>query len=83
MGEKALAGIEEYLPSHLFGAVEFDRSITGRGKLIMIFDPKEEDNTPPLWKHTSPTGYGTHTIPAGFKIKINDAVVKMTKSEAA
>ena len=83
LGTSALEGKEEYLVAHIFGGVDHDRKITGRGTLIMIFDPKAEDNAPPYWEYTNTEIESTNLVPRGFKVKVVDARVKMTKSDAA
>lgn len=79
-GEKALAGNEEYLPSHLFDGVDHDRWITCKGTHITIYDPKKTDN---YWEHKSTTEVGKSLVPAGFKVRVIAGAVKMTKSPEA
>lgn len=78
-GDKALAGEEEYLPGHLFDAVDYDRWITCKGTHITIYNPKASDN---YWEHKNTTEVGTSLVPAGFNVRVIDAAVKMTKSSA-
>lgn len=82
LGDAALEGKEEYLPSHLFDPVDHDRWITGKGTLIMVFDPKAAENTSPFWEHEKTTEEGKSRVPKGFKVKVIDGSVKMTKSAA-
>ena len=79
LGEDALDGKEEYIPSHIFEAANHDRWISGRGTLILIFDPRATDNTPPYWKHNSTTQDSRSQVPAGYEVKVIDGRVKMTK----
>jgi hypothetical protein len=43
----------------------------------MIFDPAAPE--PPYWEHTDTTKDGTSRVPKGFKVKVVDGTVKMTK----
>jgi hypothetical protein len=44
---QALAGEEEYVGIKLFPAVGEERKITGKGKSIIVYDPKAPMDTPP------------------------------------
>lgn len=77
-GAQALAGKEEYINVKLFEAVDHDRKITGRGKSIMIYDPKKEMSTPPYWQHNNISKDGTSDVPAGFKVRVIGAFVTFT-----
>jgi len=77
LGEKALEGEEEYIPSHIFDSTNDERSITGRGTLIMVYNPSAPN--PPYWKYTDPTADDTSRVPAGYEVKVIDGRVKMTK----
>ena len=48
----------------------------------MVFDPKAAKNTSPYWEHENTTEEGKCHVPKGFKVKIIDGRVKMTKSAA-
>ncbi len=77
LGDIALDEKEEYIPSHIFDAVDFERSITGRGTLIMVYNPSAP--TPSYWEHTSTAEDATGRVPAGYEVKVIDGWVKMTK----
>lgn len=77
-----MEGNEEYLPSHLFEGVDHDRWITCRGTHITVYDPKAADNTTSYWEHKNTTEVGKSRVPAGFKVRVIDGRVKMTKSAA-
>ena len=79
-GDVAPEGNEEYLPSYLFDAVDYDRWILGKGILIRIYDPKAAKNIPARWEHKNTTEVGKNRVPAGFKVEVIDGRVKMTKS---
>jgi len=78
-GAQALAGEEEYIKGvKLFPAVDEERKITGRGKSIIVYDPKLPMDTLPHWEHHSDTVYDTGTVPAGYKVAVIGAFVKFT-----
>jgi hypothetical protein len=79
-GDVALDGKEEYIPSHLFDAADYDRWMTGKGTLIRVYDPKAAKNTPAYWEHENTTEVAKSRVPAGFKVEVIDGQVKMTKS---
>ncbi len=81
-GSKALEGIEERLPSHLFPATDGDRWLKGRGALIMIFDPEAPPETEPYWKWTDvQKDCDWQIVPKTYRIKILDAWVKISSSD--
>lgn len=82
-GDKALRGEEEYLSLHTFDVVDHDRWITGRGTLITVYDPNAADNSKPYWEHENTTEEGKNLVPKGFKVRVIDGSVKMTKSAPA
>jgi len=77
-GAVALSGKEEAIKVCLFEAVNYDRQITGRGKSIMVYDPKAEENTAPYWEHKNTSEDKTGKVPAGFKVRVIGATVKFT-----
>lgn len=48
----------------------------------MVFDPKAAKDTSPYWEHENTTEEGESRVPKGFKVKVIDGRVKMTKSAA-
>ena len=78
VGTRALKGEEEYINVKLFEAVDHDRTITGRGKNIMIFDPKVDMSTPPYWEHDNPSENATSLVPIGHVVRVIGATVKFT-----
>jgi len=77
-GAQALAGEEEYVGVKLFPSVSEERKVTGRGKSIIIYDPKAPMDTPPYWEHHSATQDGTGSVPAGYEVRVIGAYVKFT-----
>ncbi len=69
-GDVALEGKEEYIPSHLFDAADYDRWITCRGTLIRVYDPKAAKNTPAYWEHQNTSEVAKSRVPAGFKVEV-------------
>ena len=63
---------------NLFEAVDYDREITAKGKLIQVYNPKADMSSPPYWEHENPSEYGTHDVPAGYEIRVIGATVKFT-----
>jgi len=62
----------------LFPAEDAERTITGRGKSIIVYDPNAAMDTAPYWEHHSDTEYGTGTVPAGYVVRVIGAYVKFT-----
>lgn len=79
VGEDALNGQEEYILGHIFDAEKDDRRISGRGTLIMVFDPSAAANVEPYWTHRNIKEDGESLVPAGFEVKVMDGRVNMTK----
>lgn len=76
VGQDALAGKDEYIRGHIFESESEDRSITGRGTLIMVIDPENDDNTKTYRDVDAET---TIPVPAGCRVKVLDGLVRMTK----
>jgi hypothetical protein len=58
--------------------VDYARNITGKGKLIQVYDPKKDMNSPAYWEHEDESTYASHDVPAGYEIRIVGATVKFT-----
>jgi hypothetical protein len=56
--------------------VDYDRKIAGRGKSIMVYDPKADMDTPPYWEHINTSEINSSPVPAGFKVRVIGATVK-------
>ncbi|SPB44594.1 unnamed protein product [Aspergillus niger] len=78
VGSQALAGSEEYINVKLFEPVDHERSITGRGKSIMVYDPRAAMDSPPYWQHNDALKEGSSKVPAGFRVRVIGATVKFT-----
>jgi len=73
IGGQALGGEEEFINITLFDEVDFDRTISGRGRLIQIYNSEGA-----LWEHRDEKTYGSHKVPAGYKVYVVAAYVKFT-----
>lgn len=73
-----MMGEEEYIKTKLFEGVDSDRVVIGRGKLIQIYDPKADMNSPPYWEHEDEHTNASHDVPAGFKVRVVAASIKFT-----
>ena len=71
-----LSGKPEEIKVCLFEMVNYNRQITDKGKLIMIYDSKAEENTAPYWEHESIFEEKTGKVPTGFKVHMIGAMVK-------
>jgi hypothetical protein len=78
-GAKALAGKSEFIKLKIFEAVDYDRKITGKGKSIMCYDPKADEDSEPLWDEESVTD---ELVPIGHKVQVIGATVKFTRATA-
>ncbi|KAF2804454.1 uncharacterized protein BDZ99DRAFT_152914 [Mytilinidion resinicola] len=77
-GAKALRGEKEYINSIIFDGVASPRKITGRGKLIQIYDSKADMSSLAYWEHENPSEDGTYNIPARYKVRVIGSTVKFT-----
>jgi len=77
-GAKALSGEAEFIHGKLFEPVDYDRTITGRGTLIQVYDPKVDMATPPYWKYENESEDMTRDVPKGFRVHVVSATVKFT-----
>lgn len=75
VGSLALSGNEEYIAFWIFEAVDEERILEGRGTLIMIIHPSDPSKTK---THPNVREATKFTVPPGNKIKVIDALVKMT-----
>jgi hypothetical protein len=58
--------------------VDRNRKITGRGKLIQVYDPKADMNSPPYWEYENLFKDDTSEVPAGYEVRVIGATVKFT-----
>lgn len=63
--------------------IDHNRWIIGRGTLITVYDLNIAENSKPYWKHENTTEEGKSLVPKGFKVRVIDGSVKMTKSAPA
>jgi len=78
IGAKALSGEAEFISGMLFEPVDYDRTITGRGKLIQVYNPKVDMASPPYWIHENPSEDATGNVPKGFEVHVVSSTVKFT-----
>lgn len=69
---------KEYILGRIIDATNYERTITCKGTLIMVYDPKARDN-PQNWEHEDTTHVVTRPVPAGFEIKVVNGWVTLTK----
>ncbi|KAF2199579.1 hypothetical protein GQ43DRAFT_111622 [Delitschia confertaspora ATCC 74209] len=77
-GAKALDGQEEYIAGMLFDGVDYNRTITGKGKLIQIYDPTKDMSSPAYWEYENTVEPQSHDVPAGYKVRVVGATIKFT-----
>ncbi|KMP02025.1 hypothetical protein CIRG_02164 [Coccidioides immitis RMSCC 2394] len=77
-GAKALKGEWEYIKTKLFEEVTYTRNITGKGKLIQIYDPNASMDSPAYWEWEEEHKVETSDVPAGYKVRVVAATVKFT-----
>lgn len=76
-GAKAMRGeFETILNTFIFKGVDHDREITGRGKLIQVYDPTKDMSTAPYWEYEDETISNTRDVPAGYEVRIVKATVR-------
>jgi len=78
IGAKALKGDPEYIKGKLFEGVDRKKKITGKGKLIQVYDPKADMSSPPYWEHENPSEEATSELPVGYEVRVVGATVKFT-----
>lgn len=76
VGEAALNGTEEYIRLGIFEAESEERWIQGKGTLIMIIHPTDPAETK---THKNISEDTRILVPPLHKVKVIDALVKMTK----
>lgn len=60
----------------LFREEVYSRTIAGKGKSIMIYDPTVDYDSPPLWENgADPAKEETATVPPGCRIRVIRATV--------
>lgn len=75
-GTEALRGESETITNtFIFPGAEFARKITGKGKLIQIYDPAKDMSTPPYWEYENENKESTKDVPAGYKVRVVKATI--------
>jgi len=77
-GAKALKGDPEFIQGKIFNEAAHARTITGKGTLIQIYDPKADMSSPPYWEYEDESKDGSHNVPAGHVVRVVAATVKFT-----
>jgi hypothetical protein len=76
-GIKALRGESETITNtFIFQGADFARKITGKGKLIQIYDPTKDMSTPPYWEYEIESKESTIDVPAGYKVRVVKATIR-------
>jgi len=70
VGAKALRGEEELVQAKIFEAVNYDRNIKGKGKLIQIYDPNTDPNSLPYWEYEDESNRATGSVPAYHVVRV-------------
>lgn len=75
-GTKALKGEPETISNtFIFQGVDYARKISGKGKLIQIYDPTKDMSTPPYWEYENEEKGDTKDVPAGYKVRVVKATI--------
>jgi len=77
-GDKALRGEPEYIDGKVFPGKDNDRTVTGKGMLIQVYDPTADPKTPPSWEHDDSSKDGQGFVPAKHEVRVIGATVKFT-----
>ena len=75
---KALKGEDKYINVKLFKGVDYNRKIEGRGKLIIIYNPKVDINTPLYQEYKDDSKDREKVVPARYKVRVIGATIKFT-----
>jgi len=75
IGNKALKGEAEFISGIIFDAVDFPRTITCKGTLIQVYDPRVDGN---YWEYENEAKEDSHDVPAGYKVRVVSATIKFT-----
>lgn len=62
----------------LFREADYARKIKGKGKSIMIYDPKVDYDSPPIWEN-DPSKEDTAIVPSGCRVRVIGATVTFTR----
>ncbi|KAJ5111768.1 hypothetical protein NUU61_001398 [Penicillium alfredii] len=78
--EHGIAAVEghtyEIKGAALFRETDYERTITGKGESITIFDPKADPRSPAVWENgQDPSVEEITTVPAGCQVSVIAAPV--------
>lgn len=76
VGSDALGGKEENIVAHIFDAIDEERWLEGRGKLIMIIHPSDSSQTK---TYDDVIQNDKFLVPPKHRVKVIGAHVRMTK----
>lgn len=75
VGAKALRGEEEFIHGKVFDAVDADRTIRCKGKLIQVYDPTQDASCPPYWEYEDENRRETGLVPKYHEVRVVKAHV--------
>lgn len=64
----------------IFEAVDYDRNITDRGKLIQVYDPNTDPSSPPYCEYKDEVNQTTISIPAHHVVRVVKARLAFIQS---
>lgn len=78
--EPGIAAVEDHTyeikGGALFREADYERTITGKGESIIIFDPKADPRSPAIWENgQDPSVVETTIVPAGCQVSVIAAPV--------
>jgi hypothetical protein len=65
-----LRGEIEFINGKVFDAVDYDRNITCKGKLIQVYDPAKDVSIPPFWEYEDEEHFDRHLVPKKHKVRV-------------
>jgi len=75
IGAKALRGDPEFIEGMIFDAVDYARTITGKGTLIQVYHPQKDRNH---WEYENESKEDSSDVPAEHKVRVVSATVHFT-----
>lgn len=74
-GDDALAGREEYLPSHPFPPVKHTRTIFFKGYYLSIYNRQTDEYGPHIDNAVATTEYSEYVVPADYTTYVRGGTV--------
>lgn len=75
IGAKALRGEEEFIQGKIFGPFAVDTQVQCKGRLIQIYDPTTDPNSPAFWEYEDEQNREMGFIPAHHVVRVVKAHV--------